>query len=502
MTKEQQIQQYQDYAQHVGTTPSLSIWIEQQLTNYINKSEHDVPTEEVEHIIDWIVMTTPKNLHNISYLQAKIKTEKWNEKLQKDASNITELPEDTEVILDFKDGFKIVKLIGENAYKREGMLMGHCVASYYGRDVEVYSLRDEHNNPHCTMEKDQQVKGKGNGDIDPKYIKYVVKFLEWSGMEVGDSEMKHLGYINVNKFKKYLHKDTKFFNKKYWYKNNQLLDKDGVEFASFDLLDQIPLLDEKTLKLNFELESFIKLSIDFLFKTGKKKNIASGDYSKAASSGDYSTAASSGYYSTAASSGDYSTAASLGDSSKAASSGDYSTAASSGDYSTAASLGDSSKAASSGDYSTAASSGYYSTAASSGDYSTAASSGDYSTAASSGDSSKAASSGDSSKAASSGDYSTAASSGDYSTAASSGYYSTAASSGYYSTAKTDGNETIACALGYKTKAKGTIGSWIVLTEYSEDHTKILTIESAKIDGKKLKPRTWYQLKNKKFVEVK
>ena len=271
------------------------------------------------------------------------------------------------------------------------------------------------------MEKDQQVKGKGNGDIDPKYIEYVVKFLEWSGMEVGDSEMKHLGYINVDKFKKYLHKDTKFFNKKYWYTKNQLLDKDGGEFSSFDLLDQIPLLDEKTLKLNFKLESFIKLSIDFLFKTGKKKNIASGDYSKAASSGDSSTAASSG---------------------------------------------------------------------------------NYSTAASSGDSSKAASSGNSSKAASSGNSSKAASSGDYSTAASSGIYSTAASSGNSSKAETDGEETIACALGWLTKAKGTIGSWIVLTEYSKDGTKILAIESAKIDGKKLKPQTWYQLKNKRFVEVK
>ena len=412
MNKEELKKQIQDYAQHIGNTPSLSTWIEQQLTNYIDKSEHDIPVEEVEHILDWIVMTAPKNLHNISYLQAKTKTEKWSQKLQKDASNITELPEDTEVVLDFKDGFKIVKLVGENAYKREGVLMRHCVASYYGRDVEVYSLRDEHNNPHCTMEKDQQVKGKGNGDIDPKYIEYVVKFLEWSGMEVGDSEMKHLGYINVDKFKKYLHKDTKFFNKKYWYTKNQLLDKDGGEFSSFDLLDQIPLLDEKTLKLNFKLESFIKLSIDFLFKTGKKKNIASGDYSKAASSGDSSTAASSGNYSKAASSGDYS------------------------------------------------------------------------------------------KAASSGIYSKAASSGDYSTAASSGIYSTAASSGNSSKAETDGEETIACALGWLTKAKGTIGSWIVLTEYSKDGTKILAIESAKIDGKKLKPQTWYQLKNKRFVEVK
>jgi len=65
-------------------------------------------------------------------------------------------------------------------------------------------------------------------------------------------------------------------------------------------------------------------------------------------SGDYSTAASSGYSSKAASSGDASTAASSGDASKAASSGNSSTAASSGNASKAASSGNFSKAASSG----------------------------------------------------------------------------------------------------------------------------------------------------------
>jgi hypothetical protein len=38
--------------------------------------------------------------------------------------------------------------------------MSHCVASYYGRDVEIYSLRDNKNLPHCTVEENKQVKGK------------------------------------------------------------------------------------------------------------------------------------------------------------------------------------------------------------------------------------------------------------------------------------------------------------------------------------------------------
>ena len=120
-------------------------------------------------LIDFLVQTD-KKVERMSYEQALKLTTAWDKAQQKKGKSIEEKPEDTETVLDFGDGFKVVKLVGENAYKREGFLMHHCVASYYGRDVEVYSLRDNDNMPHCTMEKDRQIKGKGNGDIHPKYM--------------------------------------------------------------------------------------------------------------------------------------------------------------------------------------------------------------------------------------------------------------------------------------------------------------------------------------------
>ncbi|WP_353889043.1 PcfJ domain-containing protein [uncultured Flavobacterium sp.] len=56
----------------------------------------------------------------------------------------------------------MVTLKSESSYIREGKLMSHCVGSYYGRDKIIYSLRDSKNNPHCTIEHGQQIKGKGN----------------------------------------------------------------------------------------------------------------------------------------------------------------------------------------------------------------------------------------------------------------------------------------------------------------------------------------------------
>jgi hypothetical protein len=176
-------------------------------------------------------------------------------------------------------------------------------------------------------------------------------------------------------------------------------------------------------------------------------------------------------------------------------------AATSGSYSPAATSGYSSPAATSGSYSPAATSGNYSPAATSGNSSHAATSGDSSPAATSGDSSHAATSGYSSPAATSGDSSPAATSGNSSHAATSGNYSHAATSGYSSAAATSGTESIAASIGYNAQAKAALGSWIVLAEYKSGTREVLTVKTAKVDGKKIKADTFYQLKKGKFVAV-
>ena len=116
----------------------------------------------------------------------------------------------------------------------------------------------------------------------------------------------------------------------------------------------------------------------------------------------------------------------------------------------------------------------------------------------------ASASGGSSATATSSDYSPAATSGDYSHAATSGDSSHAVTSGKGSPAATSGDYSIAAAIGRNSKAKSTIGNWIVLAEYGEWNGKtypVLCVKCGKIDGVSLKPDTYYQLKNGEFVEV-
>ena len=155
-------------------------------------------------------------------------------------------------------------------------------------------------------------------------------------------------------------------------------------------------------------------------------------------------------------------------------------------------------------------SGYGSSAATSGYGSSAATSGNGSSAATSGYGSSAATSGYGSSAATSGNWSSAATSGDWSSAATSGYRSSAATSGNGSSAATSGEESsaatknkngIAVACGKNARAKGVLGSHIVVTEWDEKSENILAVCLGQIDGKTLKPDTWYTVKDGKFVEV-
>ena len=112
--------------------------------------------------------------------------------------------------------------------------------------------------------------------------------------------------------------------------------------------------------------------------------------------------------------------------------------------------------------------------------------------------------------ATSGNGSSAATSGDWSSAATSGYRSSAATSGNGSSAATSGEESsaavqhpngIALACGKNSRARGVVGSYIILTEWSDDAKELLGARMARVDGEAVKADTWYTLRGGEMVEV-
>lgn len=83
-----------------------------------------------------------------------------------------------------------------------------------------------------------------------------------------------------------------------------------------------------------------------------------------------------------------------------------------------------------------------------------------------------------------------------------GDQSAATNTGDWSAATVEGKESVAMAIGCNSKAKGSIGCFIVLAEWKEfeDGTyHIVDVKSAKVDGVKIKPDTFYKLVNGEFI---
>lgn len=81
----------------------------------------------------------------------------------------------------------------------------------------------------------------------------------------------------------------------------------------------------------------------------------------------------------------------------------------------------------------------------------------------------------------------------------SGDYSTGAASGDCSTAEVNGKDSIAVANGVKSKARGALGCYLVLTEYN-DNGDLICAKMERVDGSKVKENVYYTLKNGEFVE--
>lgn len=193
-----------EYARGLGASEEVLEWCRTVLAAQLKKD--DPPSvEEREHVIDYLISgDAPQRLRRMSYAQAKASAAKWSEGNQKKGRSLVDDETDIETFMDLGDGTRIVKLLTKKAYQREGFLMRHCLGGYAPGNTTIYSLRDKNNEPHVTFEitkgdrSVQQVKGKGNGCIHPRYIDPTLAFLKKVGINVRPSEMQNLGYYHVS----------------------------------------------------------------------------------------------------------------------------------------------------------------------------------------------------------------------------------------------------------------------------------------------------------------
>ena len=197
-------------------------------------------------------------------------------------------------------------------------------------------------------------------------------------------------------------------------------------------------------------------------------------------------------------------ATNTGDRSAATNTGNRSAATNTGDQSAATNTGNRSAATNTGDQSAATNTGDRSAATNTGNFSAATNTGDRSAATNTGNFSAATNTGDWSAATNTGDWSAATNTGDRSAATNTGDWSAATNTGYQSAATVEGKDSIAIVTGKASKAKGSLGCWIVLTERGEwdgETSPILNVKAFKVDNLLIKENVFYTLVNGEPVEV-
>ena len=141
-----------------------------------------------------------------------------------------------------------------------------------------------------------------------------------------------------------------------------------------------------------------------------------------------------------------------------------------------------------------------------GNFSAATNTGERSAATNMGDKSVATNTGKRSVATNTGNKSAAMNTGIFSAATNTGSSSVATNTGKKSAAMNTGIFRFAISTGIEGKAKGALGCYIAVAEWTYDESageyKLVGFESHKVDGKTIKPDTFYSLKNGKFVTVK
>ena len=99
---------------------------------------------------------------------------------------------------------------------------------------------------------------------------------------------------------------------------------------------------------------------------------------------------------------------------------------------------------------------------------------------------------------------------DYGASSATGYKGASSATGYKGAAEAGDPESIAVAWGYKGKAKGVIGSYLVLADWEGNENKYWTQEEwnlkgakmIRVDGVNIKENTYYTMLNGEVVETK
>ena len=168
-------------------------------------------------------------------------------------------------------------------------------------------------------------------------------------------------------------------------------------------------------------------------------------------------------------------------------------------YGASSATGDYGASSATGDYGASSATGYKGASSATGDYGASSATGDYGASSATGNC--GASSATGYKGASS-------ATGDYGASSATGNCGASSATGYKGASSAEDKESIAVAWGYKSKAKGVKGAYLVFADwegnedeyYNPDSWTLKGAKMVQVDGEIIKENTWYVIENGEIIE--
>jgi len=163
------------------------------------------------------------------------------------------------------------------------------------------------------------------------------------------------------------------------------------------------------------------------------------------------------------------------------------------------------------DYGASSATGYKGASSATGDCGASSATGDKGASSATGDCGASSATGDCGASSATGYKGASSATGDCGASSATGNCGASLTTGYCSSAESGNPQALAIAFGYKSKAKGVKGSYIVLADWEDvtgdgsywkpEDWKLKGVRVVHIDGKKYKADTFYTMRDGKVVEV-
>ena len=235
--------------------------------------------------------------------------------------------------------------------------------------------------------------------------------------------------------------------------------------------------------VSLNIAGMVKAAIEYTKSRTKKEADSNSDYGASSATGDYGASSATGNCGASSATGDYGASSATGY---------YGASSATGNCGASSATGYKGASSATGNYGASSATGNYGASSATGDYGASSATGNY-----------GASSATGYKGASS-------ATGDYGASSATGNCGASSATGYKGASSADDKDSIAVAWGYHGKAKGVIGSYLVLADWEGDESNywtqdLWTLKGAKmirVDGDNIKEDTFYTMRNGEIVECK